>query len=80
MFPVLEVQEKVANIEREHWCLDGGIKPIHALQSERFCGFVIHTDLPGCCGGRSPLKVMSNLICKAVFLTVFSSLYITWCS
>lgn len=28
----------------------------------------IHTDLPECYGGRSPLKVMSNLICKAVFL------------
>lgn len=53
------------------------IKPIHALQNERFCVSVIHIDLTGCCGGRSPLKVMSNLICKAVFLTVFSAAYIS---
>lgn len=53
------------------------IKPIHALQNERFCVSVIHTDFTGCCGGRSSLKVMSNLICKAVFLTVFSAAYIS---
>lgn len=53
------------------------IKPIHALQNERVCVFVIHIDLPGCCGGKSPLKVMSNLICKAVFLTVFPAAYIS---
>ena len=39
--------------------------------------FVIHIDLPGWYGGRSPLKVMSNLICKAVFLTVFSAAYMS---
>lgn len=49
----------------------------HALQDERFCDFVIHTDLPGCCGGRSPLKVASTLICKAVSLTLFSAAYLS---
>lgn len=69
---------------RRWWILNGHvgawmveIKSIHAFQNERFCGFVIHTDLLGCYGGRSPLKVMSNLICKAVFLQVFSAAYIS---
>lgn len=38
---------------------------------------MIHIDLPGCYDGRAPLKVMSNLICKAMFLTAFSAAYIS---
>jgi len=53
------------------------IKSARDLQNERFCAFVIRVELPGCYGGRSPLKVMSNLICKAVFLGVFSAAYIS---
>lgn len=43
MFPVVKAQGKAVNTEHTHWCLDDG----NALQNERFCGSVIHTDLLG---------------------------------
>lgn len=36
MLLVFKIQAKVVNTEHAHWCLDGGIKAVHALQNERF--------------------------------------------
>lgn len=65
----------------EYWSCtlvpDGGNQSSPCFAERKVLCFVIRIDLPGWYGGRSPLKVMSNLICKAVFLTVFSAAYMS---